>query len=72
MNATQANVSVSALNAIGGWSGGYVGSREMLAYGSAALQSTEHLKFLFDESSKIQARLIAGLSRVQEQVEPDE
>lgn len=72
MNATQANVSVSALNAIGGWSGGYVGSREMLAYGSAALESTEHLKFLFDESSKIQARLIAGLSRVQEQVEPDE
>ena len=62
MNAVQANIQVTALASIGGWSGGHSGSREMLAYGSAAFESTEHLRFLSGEATKIQARVLACLS----------
>ena len=57
MNATQAEVPVMAMNAIAGWTGGYSGSREMLAYGSAALEGTAHLEYLFTASTKVHARL---------------
>ena len=57
MNATQAEVPVMAMNAIAGWTGGYSGSREMLAYGSAALEGSEQLAYLYKASMRIQKRL---------------
>ena len=61
MNATQAEVPVMAMNAIAGWTGGYSGSREMLAYGSAALEGSEHLAYLYKASLRIQQRLMENL-----------
>jgi len=63
MNATQAEVPVMAMNAIAGWTGGYSGSREMLAYGSAALEGTEQLSYLYKASVQVQGRLLAALKK---------
>ena len=61
MNATQAEVPVMAMNAIAGWTGGYSGSREMLAYGSAALEGTAQLEYLFKASVKVHKRLMENI-----------
>ena len=61
MNATQAEVPVMAMNAIAGWTGGYSGSREMLAYGSAALEGTAQLDYLFKASLKVHERLMESM-----------
>jgi len=56
-------VPVMAMNAIAGWTGGYSGSREMLAYGSAALEGTEQLSYLYKASLQVQGRLLAALKK---------
>lgn len=62
MNATKHSVPVTALNAIGGWKDTYMGSREMLRYGAAALEDSEHIRFLFAESQKIQSHLLEKIA----------
>ena len=53
-----------AMNAIAGWTGGYSGSREMLAYGSAALEgSLSSLAYLCKASLQVQGRLLATLKK---------
>ena len=58
LNARLANVSVVAINDIGGWSGQRDMSKPMLQYGSAALEGSESVHHLYEVSERIHRHLL--------------
>lgn len=58
LNARLSNVSVVAINDIGGWSGQRDMSKQMLQYGSSALEGSDSVRHLYEQSAVIHRHLL--------------
>ena len=58
LNARLSNVSVVTIHDIGGWSGQRDMSKQMLQYGSSALEGSESVRHLYEQSALIHRHLL--------------
>lgn len=63
MNASRAQVDVTAMNEIGGWTDVSRVSQSMLKYGSSALENTPYLAHLYGQSQRIHADVLEALGQ---------